>query len=488
MGMYFKKRNIVIFILVVFVIGFLGAYTGLKLLQPNMTATPDLDIPFTNKEGNSIQKDEVDTFKQAYELIDEHYVEEIEEGQLLEGAIQGMLETLGDPYSSYMNAEAMKRFNEQITSSFQGIGAEVSMVEGKVTIVAPIKNSPAENAGLRPNDQILKVDDQSLEGMDLNEAVEHIRGKKGSEVVITVDRKGVSKPFEISLVRDDIPIETVHSDVQDVDDKKTGIIEISSFSETTASEFKETLQNLEDDGIKGLVLDVRGNPGGLLDSVEHIMELFIPKDVPYVQTEDRDGNRQTFHSNLDEKKDYPINIITNEGSASASEILAVALKEVGYDVVGETSFGKGTVQQAVPMGQERNGPTIKLTFYKWLSPKGNWIHEKGVEPTVEQKQPDFYYANPIQVETALQFDQTDEQIENAQVMLTGIGYDTGREDGYFNEVTKAAVSQFQQDYDLSVTGEIDEQTAGAIEAEVIEMIRSGKQDLQLEKALEVLYQ
>src|SRR5699024_1143846 len=170
-----------------------------------------------------------------------HYVEDVEGEQLLEGAIQGMLETLDDPYSSYMNAEAMKRFNEQIQSSFQGIGAEVSMVEGKVTIVAPIKDSPAEKAGLRPNDQILKVDDEELEGLDLNEAVEKIRGEKGSEVVLLVQRKGSSKPFEITIVRDDIPIETVHQELETVDGKKTGIIEISSFAETTAEEFEESL-------------------------------------------------------------------------------------------------------------------------------------------------------------------------------------------------------------------------------------------------------
>src|SRR5699024_585238 len=134
--------------------------------------------------------------------------------------------TLGDPYSSYMNAEAMESFNEQITSSFEGIGAEVSMVEGKVTIIAPIKDSPAEKAGLRPNDQILQVDDKKLEGMDLNEAVEHIRGEKGTEVVLLIQRKGASDPFEVELVRDDIPIETVHSEMKTIENKQTGIIEI----------------------------------------------------------------------------------------------------------------------------------------------------------------------------------------------------------------------------------------------------------------------
>src|SRR5690625_2784702 len=225
----------------------------------------------------------------------------------------------------------MERFNEQIQSSFQGIGAEVSLREGKVTVVSPIKDSPAEKAGLRPNDQILQVDGQSLEGLDLHEAVEKIRGEKGSEVVLLVQRTGSSTPFEVTLVRDDIPIETVHAKTIDVNGKKTGIIDITSFSERTSQEFIDYINEMEDEGIEGLVVDVRGNPGGLLDSVEEILQEFIPKDVPYVQREDREGKKEKYFSDLNEKKPYPISILIDEGSASASEILAVAMKEVGYD-------------------------------------------------------------------------------------------------------------------------------------------------------------
>lgn len=485
--MTFKKRELIIFILVTFAVGFLGAFAGLKLLQPKVSTNQQVEIPFVKESKNSELDENMQTIKQAYELIEQHYVEDVEENQLLEGAIQGMLETLDDPYSSYMNAEAMKRFNEQIQSSFQGIGAEVSMVEGKVTIVAPIKDSPAEKAGLRPNDQILKVDDEELEGLDLNEAVEKIRGEKGSEVVLLVQRKGSSKPFEITIVRDDIPIETVHQELETVDGKKTGIIEISSFAETTAEEFEKSLTSLEKEGIEGLIIDVRGNPGGLLDSIEEILQLFVPDDIPYLQIEDSQGKKEKFYTNLKEKKPYPISVIIDEGSASASEILAVAMKEIGYDIVGTTSFGKGTVQQAVPIGNKQEESTIKLTFYKWLSPKGNWINEVGVEPTIEQKQPEFFYANPIQAEETLKYDDTDEQIKNAQIMLSGIGYDTKREDGYFDKKTKQAVMDFQKDHDIAVSGDINEETAYAIESKVIEIIRSGKQDLQQQRALEELY-
>ena len=254
-----------------------------------------------------------------------------------------------------------------------------------------------------------------------------------------MQRKGVSKPKEYTLIRDDIPIETVYNEIKEVDGKKTGIIEITSFSETTAKEFEEALTKLEDKGMEGLVIDVRGNPGGLLDSIEDILHHFVPSDVPYLQIEDGNGEVDKFYTKLDEKKSYPINVIVDEGSASASEILAVAMKEIGYDIVGETTFGKGTVQQAVPIGKDKDQNTVKLTFYKWLSPEGNWIHEKGVKPTVEQKQPAYFYTSPIQVEKTFVLDQNDEEIAHAQTMLKGLGYDSKRDDGYFNETTKQAV-------------------------------------------------
>ena len=479
--MYFKKRYIVLFILAAFIFGFSGAYVGAKVLQPNI-ANQGTSLPLPDTNENS--PEEVSKVIQAYQIIKQHYIDDVDDRTLFEGAIKGMLETLNDPYSTYMDTEEMGRFNEQIESSFQGIGAEVSMVDDIVTIVAPIKDSPAEEAGLRPNDQILRVDNESLENYDLNEAVEKIRGEKGSEVVLEVLRPGASEPFEVTIVRDDIPIETVYADTKTVEGKKTGILTITSFSEQTAEEFEEHLTKLENDGMEGLVIDVRGNPGGILESVEEIIQHFIPKDVPYIQIEDQEGNKTPYYTTLDQKKDYPINVLIDEGSASASEILAVAMKEVGYDVIGSTSFGKGTVQQAVPLG---DGSTIKLTFYKWLSPEGNWINETGVEPTIAKKQPEYYYTNPIQFDEPLTLNQTGEHIKSMQIMLSGLGYELDRQDGYFDEETKDVVEKFQNDHDLPVTGEVDEETASTIEMKIVEKIRNGEDDEQLDEALDNLY-
>lgn len=481
MKVYLKKRYIILIVLVMIILSVSSLYFGKKIAENNLKGE---NITLDDKSESDVVSEEMDKIVQTHEIIKEHYIEDIDSEELLEGAIQGMLETLDDPYSTYMDEASMEEFDEQIESSFQGIGAEVSMVNGKVTIVAPIKDSPAEDAGLRPNDQINRIDDESIEGLDLQEAVDKIRGEKGSEVTIEVERPGVSKPFDVSVVRDEIPIETVYSDTETIDGKKTGILEITSFSTETSEEFKTELTKLEDEGIEGLVIDVRGNPGGLLDSVEDMLNEFIPKDVPFLQIEDKEGNKEPHHSKLDEKKDYPVNVIVDEGSASASEILAVALKEVGYDVVGETSFGKGTVQQALPLG---DGSTVKLTIFKWLSPEGNWINEKGVEPTVEQKQPAYYYSNPLQFNDPLTYNHTSEEIENTQIMLKGLGYELDREDGFFDKETKKAVESFQKDEDLKVTGEVDEETAEILETKIVDQIREGEDDKQLEKALNSLY-
>lgn len=488
-----KKSYLAAMIVAALLIGAGTTYLTMLWVEPEQVEETDqnnnnfADLSEEEKEAiinDASNSSSLSKVMQAYSLIQENYLEDVDKNTLIEGAVQGMLDTLEDPYSVYMDAETVEEFNQQIESSFEGIGAEVSMVDGKVTIVAPIKDSPAERAGLKPNDQILKVDGNSVEGLDLYEAVSKIRGKQGTTVTLEIDRPGVSKPLSVDLVRDDIPLETVYSETKEIEGKKQGIIEITSFSENTADRFEEELTLLEKQGIQGLVIDVRGNPGGLLTSIEDILKNFVTKDKPYLQIENGDGKKERHVSNLKEGKDYPISVLINEGSASASEILAIALKEAANaEVVGATSFGKGTVQQTIPMG---DGSTIKLTLFKWLSPDGNWIHEKGVEPTIKVDQPDYFYANPIQVEETLKYNDSDDNIANAQVILKGLGYDPGRVDGYFSEQTKEAVIKYQKDNDLKASGELTSDTAEKLQTSVIEKIRSGEDDLQKDAALQSL--
>src|SRR5690625_5172647 len=242
------------------------------------------------------------------------------------------------------------------------------MIEDRVTIVSPIVDSPAEKAGLRPNDRILSVDGESVAGLDLHEAVAEIRGEKGTEVLIEIERPGVPEPLTFTLIRDTIPLETVYADLVESDEGAVGVIQITSFAEQTAEDFETELNALEEQGIEGLVIDVRGNPGGLLDVTEDILSLFITSDQPYMQIADNDDNRQRFFSCLDVPIDYPVRVLIDEGGASVSEILAIALYEaIDAEIGGLSTFGKGTVQRAVPMG---DGSPLKLTICKWLSPKG----------------------------------------------------------------------------------------------------------------------
>ncbi|WP_181347282.1 S41 family peptidase [Thalassobacillus sp. CUG 92003] len=503
--MNLKARYVALMLVLALCVGGAGTYIGLEYFGSDQTqedAETEKQLANASDDAEnfgSLSEDEqqelinsmsstedLQKVEKAYQVIKDNYVKDVEDKQLVEGAIQGMLGTLEDPYSVYMDKETMEQFNQTIESSFQGIGAEVSMVNGKVTIVAPIKGSPAEEAGLKPNDQILKVDGESVKGLDLYETVLQIRGEKGTEVTLEVERSGVSDPLTIDIKRDDIPLETVYTDTKTINGKKAGVIEITSFSEKTSKEFNEALKKLENDGMEGLVIDVRGNPGGLFTDVQDILKQFIPDDQPYVQVEDREGEKSRYFSDISSKKDYPITVLMDEGSASASEILAAAMQEAGgYELVGTKSFGKGTVQQAVPMG---DGSNIKLTLFKWLTPEGNWIHDKGIEPTVKVKQPEYFYTNPVEVEDTLKYDQNGEKIKNVQVMLEGLGYEMERTDGYFDEATQSAVEAFQEDHDLEVTGEVDTKTAGKLEETVMSEVRAEENDRQMEKALEVLFQ
>lgn len=433
---------------------------------------------------HSINLEELDKVEKAYELILTSYVESVDQEKLIEGAIQGMLTTLDDPYSVYMDKETAKQFSSTLESSFEGIGAEVGLVDGKIVIVSPFKDSPAEKAGLRPNDQILSVDGESLDGVDLYEATLKIRGEKGTKVKLEIARSGLTKPLVVNVKRDEIPQITVHSDVKKQNGKDIGYLEITSFSEETAKEFKKELKALEDKGIDGLLIDVRGNPGGLLSSVEEILKEFVSKEKPFVQIEKRNGEKMRYFSNLTKDKNYPVAVLIDKGSASASEILAGALQEAEkFQLIGETTFGKGTVQQAVPMG---DGSNIKLTLFKWLTPDGNWIHKKGIEPDVKVAQSDLYHTHPLQITEALEKDMNNEQIKNAQQMLKALGLDPGREDGYFNDRTETSVMTFQRQHDLELTGKIDSKTASALESAVVDEMKKESNDKQLQTGLRLL--
>lgn len=423
---------------------------------------------------------------QAFDIIAENYVEQVDEKELTEGAIKGMLGELKDPYSVYMDAETTSQFQQTLDSSFQGIGAEIHFLDGKFVIVSPFKHSPAEKAGIKPGDVIIRVDEQKTEGLELYDVVSLIRGKVGTEVEVEIMREGNSHPIRFSVKRAEIPLETVHRSMKKLNGKSIGYLQITSFSEHTAADFIKELSSLEDSQMDGLLIDVRGNPGGLLTSVEEILKPFITEKKPYIQIEERNGKKNQYFSYTDKRKSYPIAVLIDEGSASAAEIFAAAMNESeGYPLIGEKTFGKGTVQKPVDLG---DGSTIKLTFYKWLTPSGTWIHKKGIQPTIEVSQKDYFSLEPLAIEKPLEKDMNNKQVTILQKMLEGAGYEPGRTDGYYSAKTVKAVEAFQRMHQMRATGIADKGTVSSLQEEIIQLMNEDKNDLQLQAGLRWLEQ
>ncbi|MFY0543205.1 S41 family peptidase [Brevibacillus sp. H7] len=425
---------------------------------------------------------------EAFSAIKKEYIQNVSNDQLIEGAIDGMVGSLEDPYSDYMDPTSAEEFNSTLHSTFQGIGAEVTLQNGRITIVSPFKDSPAERAGLRPNDQILSVNGESLDGLDVHQAVMKIRGPKGTKAVLKIMRPGIAEPMTVTCIRDDIPIETVRSEIIKKDGVNVGKIEISQFSSETAAHFKDQLANLEKQGIGGLIIDVRGNPGGYLLAVKEIGEILVPKKglIVKIVYGSQSREQEEFRSTTEAAKPYPIVVLINDGSASASEILAGALRDSGgYKLVGTKTFGKGTVQSTMEMDDKSQ---LKLTIAKWLTPKGEWVHQKGIEPDVKVEQPAYFNAAQLPADKELARDMAGSEVKNLQLILEGLGINPDRNDGYFDEKTEAAVKRFQAAKKLPQTGKVDQATRAAMEDSLREKIRDPKNDLQLQKALEVVVQ
>lgn len=421
-------------------------------------------------------------FKKLYEAFDElkeNYYVEIDEEKVVYGAINGMFDALGDPYSDYMNKEEAAHFNEGLSSSFEGIGAEIQERNGYITIVSPIKNSPAEKAGLLPKDIILSVDGESIKGFSASEAVLLIRGEKGSSVKLKIQRDGSDELIDVTIVRDEIPVETVYGEL---DEDKIAHIQITTFGQDTYKELVKILEELDKQGMKGIVLDVRQNPGGYLNVAEQIASLFMDEGKPILQVQGRTGEPEIYVATGGKKYDLPLTVLIDEGSASASEILAAALNEsAGAKIVGKTSFGKGTVQT---VNYLPDGSNIKYTTSKWLTPKGNWINEKGITPTVEVDAPSYASLPYIDPKQSISIDSKSDLVDAAEQMLETLGYTPGEVDTVFDESTEDAVKQFQADKGLEQTGVITGETTYALMDALRE--KMVKDDPQLLKAKQLL--
>lgn len=314
-------------------------------------------------------------------IIDDDFYQKPSEANLVNGAIKGLFSGLDDPYSQYYTADEFERLKEQTSGSFVGIGVVISpnSEDDSITVVSPIEGSPAEKSGILAGDKILKVDGKTVSAKNSDEAVSKIKGKKGTEVDLTIKRG--EQLIDVKVKREEIVSKTVKSEVLE---DNIGYLKITSFSEHTYKEFKTALDKLKKDNIKGLVLDLRDNPGGLLTVCKDIADDLIGEGT-IVYTKDNKGDTEYLKSNED-KLGLPIAVLTNENSASASEILTGAIVDNKEGVsVGTTTFGKGLVQSVREL---KDGTGYKLTTAQYFTPNGDYINGKGIKPTIEEKDVD----------------------------------------------------------------------------------------------------
>lgn len=333
---------------------------------------------------------ELSKFVEVYDTLVDNYNGEIDKDKLIDEAIDGMVSSVGDNYTSYVDVENTDKFNEQVSGVYEGIGCTIQLQEEGIEVIEVFENSPSEKAGLQVGDLILKVDDEDATEMSADEIANYIKNEASLEIDMIVSRD--DEEVMITLTRGEVETPVVSSAVYEKNDKKVGYLSISIFSSVSSKQFKTKLKELENIGIDGLVIDVRNNNGGYLSTVTDIAsELLSKGDIIYQIEKDKKKNVTKDKSST--KREYPIAILVNESSASASEILAAAIKEsYGGFVVGLTTYGKGTVQQTKQLS---DGSMIKYTIENWLTPDGNWINEVGVDPTHEEKLSEKYYDNPI---------------------------------------------------------------------------------------------
>ena len=333
---------------------------------------------------------ELAKFVDAYDAIVNNYYKEVDKDKLVESAINGMVSSIGDEYTSYSDKDVTDNFNETVNGKYMGIGALIMKSEKDLVIYKVFEDSPSYRAGLKDGDIILKLDDKDTKDMSVNDIASIVKNDGNKEVKLLVKRG--EENLDITIVKDMVELPVVSGKVINHNDKKIGYISLSIFSSVASEQFNKELVKLEKEGISGLVIDVRGNSGGYLTTVTDIASYFLKKgDIIYkLEVNDKVTVRK---DKTKESRDYPVAVLIDKNSASASEILASSIKESynGY-VVGTNSYGKGTVQQTLVLS---DGSMIKYTIEKWLTPLGNWINEEGVIPTNYVELSSEYLNNPV---------------------------------------------------------------------------------------------
>ncbi len=375
------QKKILVVIVAVVLAG--GIFLGGMYFGAQRRSEASLVSGVSNTEVPSAVLADFEPFWKVWNIIDEKYpgASSVSAQDRVYGAIKGLMGSIGDPYSVFFPPQDSKDFSDTISGSFEGIGMEVGIKDKMLTVVAPLKNTPAEKAGIKAGDKVLKIDGVTTNDMSVDKAVDLIRGKRGTTVKLEIYRVGEDKPREISVVRDTISIPTLDTEL-----RADGVFVISlyNFSASSAGLMEGALREFKASGSKELVIDLRGNPGGYLDAAVDMASFFLPEGDTVV-TEDfgTNGSPKVYRSrgyDLLDLKNIKVALLADKGSASASEILAGALQQHGVaKLFGETTYGKGSVQEVLDVTSDT---TMKITVAKWLTPDGTWISEHGLTPDV----------------------------------------------------------------------------------------------------------
>jgi len=404
-----NRKILPIIVMVALALGFVGGVLFIKSKDmPEVTFRQLINI-----DNGKPENVDFSLFWEVYNDLNAKYVDKgkVDSQKILYGAISGLVNSVGDPYTTFFEPVTSKKFQEEISGSFGGIGTEIGKRNSILTVIAPIKDTPAFRAGIKAGDKILKIDSKPTANLSIEEAVNLIRGKRGTKVVLNI-QTGTNPARDIEIIRDVIKIPTIEWKLVEKNGKKIAYIQIYSFNQTVDSEFKKASEEILKSDADSLILDLRNNPGGLLDSAINLSGWFLDKNQIIVSEVFSDGARNDFKSDGNSLlKRYPTVILMNGGSASASEILAGALHDNrNIKIVGEKSFGKGSVQELQKYG---DGSSLKVTIAKWLTPAGISISDKGIEADIEVKfsEEDLKEEGKIEIGTPGKDAQLDKAIE-----------------------------------------------------------------------------
>ncbi len=400
----FRKHFSVFVVVVLLCVSFYGGfvYSRYKLTKTNQTASITESFLVESHDKEKPENVDFNLFWEAWNLMEDKYVDQagLDREKMIYGAISGMIRAVGDPFSGFMNPEETNAFSNDMEGTFEGIGVEIGMKNDILTVIAPLEGTPAHNAGLRSGDKILKIENELTTDLTIDQAVARIRGEKGSEVTLTVLSNGVDDPKEIKIVRDTINVKSVNVEMKE---DGIAIIKISRFGDDTTLEFSKAATQAITSRSRGIILDLRNNPGGYLESAIDISSKFVPKGKVVVSEESGDGSKKNFEARGGSiLSDIPAVVLVNGGSASASEITAGALRDnLGVPLVGEKTFGKGSVQQLEKLS---GGSSLRITVARWLTPNGEQIMDKGLDPNVhvELTQEDYNNDRDPQMDKALE--------------------------------------------------------------------------------------